>query len=37
MWDEVIVPYLERSGPAVVSGRLVAAAREAFAQHGYAG
>jgi AcrR family transcriptional regulator len=37
MWDEVIVPYLERSGPAVVSSRLVAAAREAFSQHGYAG
>ena len=30
MWDEVIVHYLERSGPAVVSSRLVAAAREAF-------
>ncbi len=37
MWDEVIVPYLERSGPAVVSNRLLAAARELFAQHGYAG
>ena len=37
MWDEVIDAYLERSGPAVVSARLVAAAREAFAQHGYAG
>ncbi len=37
MWDEVIVDYLERSGPAVVSSRLVAAAREAFCQHGYAG
>ena len=36
-WDEVIAAYLERSGPAVVSARLVAAAREAFAQHGYAG
>ena len=36
-WDEVIDAYLERSGPAVVSARLVAAAREAFAQHGYAG
>jgi AcrR family transcriptional regulator len=33
----VIAAYLERSGPAVVSARLVAAAREAFAQHGYAG
>ena len=37
MWDEVIDAYLERSGPAVVSARLVAVAREAFAQHGYAG
>jgi len=36
-WDEVIDAYLERSGPAVVSARLVVAAREAFAQHGYAG
>jgi AcrR family transcriptional regulator len=36
-WDDVIAAYLERSGPAVVSARLVAAAREAFAQHGYAG
>ena len=36
-WDEVIEAYLERSGPAVVSARLVAAAREAFALHGYAG
>jgi AcrR family transcriptional regulator len=36
-WDEVIAAYLERSGPAVVSARLVATAREAFAQHGYAG
>ena len=36
-WDEVIAAYLERSGPAIVSARLVAAAREAFAQHGYAG
>jgi AcrR family transcriptional regulator len=36
-WDEVIDAYLERSGPAVVSARLVAVAREAFAQHGYAG
>lgn len=36
-WDEVIAAYLERSGPAAVSARLVAAAREAFAQHGYAG
>jgi AcrR family transcriptional regulator len=36
-WDEVIAAYLERSGPAVVSARLVAAAREAFALHGYAG
>jgi AcrR family transcriptional regulator len=36
-WDEVIVAYLERSGPAVVSARLVTTAREAFAQHGYAG
>ncbi len=37
MWDEAIVPYLERSGPAAVSSRLVVTAREAFAQHGYAG
>ena len=36
-WDEVIDAYLERSGPAAVSARLVVAAREAFAQHGYAG
>lgn len=36
-WDEAIDAYLERSGPAVVSARLVVAAREAFAQHGYAG
>jgi AcrR family transcriptional regulator len=36
-WDEVIDAYLERSGPAVVSARLVVAAREAFARHGYAG
>jgi len=36
-WDEIIAAYLERSGPAVVSARLVAVAREAFAQHGYAG
>jgi AcrR family transcriptional regulator len=36
-WDEAIDAYLERSGPAVVSARLVATAREAFAQHGYAG
>jgi len=36
-WDEVIVAYLERSGPAAVSARLVATAREAFAQHGYTG
>lgn len=36
-WDEVIAAYLERSGPAIVSARLVAAAREAFARHGYAG
>ncbi|HLN07180.1 MAG TPA: TetR family transcriptional regulator [Acidimicrobiales bacterium] len=37
MWDEVIGGYVERSGPAAISGRLIAAAREAFAQHGYAG
>jgi AcrR family transcriptional regulator len=36
-WDDVIAAYLERSGPAVVSARLVAAARDAFAQYGYAG
>ena len=36
-WDEVIDAYLERSGPAAVSARLVVAAREAFARHGYAG
>ena len=36
-WDEIIDAYLERSGPAAVSARLVVAAREAFAQHGYAG
>ena len=36
-WDKAIDAYLERSGPAVVSARLVVAAREAFAQHGYAG
>jgi len=36
-WDEVVDACLERSGPAAVSARLVAAAREAFAQHGYAG
>ena len=36
-WDEVIDAYLERSGPAAVSARLVAAAREAFAEHGYGG
>jgi len=36
-WDDVIAAYLERSGPAVVSARLVAAARDAFARHGYAG
>ena len=34
--DEVVAAYLERSGPAIVSARLVAAAREAFARHGYA-
>jgi len=37
MWDEIIVPYVGKAGPAVVSNRLVVAAREAFAQHGYAG
>jgi AcrR family transcriptional regulator len=36
-WDLLIEAHLERSGPGVVSARLVAAAREAFAQHGYAG
>jgi AcrR family transcriptional regulator len=36
-WDEVIAEYLERSGPAVVSTRLVEVARSAFAGHGYAG
>jgi AcrR family transcriptional regulator len=36
-WDVLIDAHLERSGPGVVFDRLVAAAREAFAQHGYAG
>ncbi|MGD1011630.1 MAG: TetR family transcriptional regulator [Acidimicrobiales bacterium] len=36
-WDEVVAEYLERSGPAAVSARLVEVARSAFAQHGYAG
>lgn len=34
-WDEVIVPYLERSNPDLVRGRLVVVAREAFAERGY--
>jgi AcrR family transcriptional regulator len=37
MWDEVIAPHLESNRPALVSARLVAAAREAFSRHGYAG
>ncbi|MFZ0170490.1 MAG: TetR family transcriptional regulator [Acidimicrobiales bacterium] len=36
IWDDVIVPYLDRSSPDVVRGRLVVTAREAFALHGYA-
>ena len=36
-WDVLIDAHLERSGPGVVSDRLVAAAREAFTEHGYAG
>lgn len=36
-WDLLVDAHLERSGPGVVSDRLVAAAREAFAQLGYAG
>jgi AcrR family transcriptional regulator len=36
-WDLLIDAHLERSGSGAVAARLVAAAREAFAQHGYAG
>lgn len=36
MWDEVIVPYLEESTPDLILSRLLVAAREAFAQRGYA-
>jgi AcrR family transcriptional regulator len=36
VWDEVIVPYLDRSVSDVVKDRLVATAREAFARRGYA-
>jgi AcrR family transcriptional regulator len=36
-WDLLVDTHLERSGAGAVSARLVAAAREAFAEHGYAG
>jgi AcrR family transcriptional regulator len=36
IWDEVIVPYLDQSNPDIVRRRLIVAAREAFARHGYA-
>jgi AcrR family transcriptional regulator len=36
-WDVLIDTHLEHCGAGAVSARLVAAAREAFAQHGYAG
>jgi AcrR family transcriptional regulator len=36
-WDLLIDAHLERSGAGAVAARLVGAAREAFAQHGYAG
>jgi len=35
-WDELIVPYLARSSPDVVQRRLVEAARDAFAERGFA-
>ncbi|MGH9172133.1 MAG: TetR family transcriptional regulator [Acidimicrobiales bacterium] len=36
-WDSLVDAHLERTGASVVSGRLVSAARDAFAKHGYAG